>query len=210
MLTAPLSQDDDDELEINDGGWLELLTPQTLLILGVVLLVLLIVAAIVGWIIFRRLRRSQTVRRWAANVRTQAQPPGPKRDLSELRVQVQDIRNRTSAAVQGAEERGTWRTAPADLPTLAGRLEESAADLDERIAGHERQPEQRVREALPQLREQVQLMEECEATLHRGLELASLPSDIASIERIQQEMDDEVHALEAYRQAYRDFGDGKL
>lgn len=206
MLTLWLSQDD---VEFEDGGWLSLLNPETLLILGVVLLVLLIVAAILGWIIVRRLRRNQRVRRWVGDLRTRTQPPGPMRDLSELRARLQTSRSRANTAVAQAEERGSWRAAPADLPTLARRLEESATDLDGRIARYERQPEQRVSEAIPELRKQVALIEESEGTLHRGLELASLPSDTATIEQLQREMNDEVYALEAYRDAYRDLGDGK-
>lgn len=206
MLTSWLSQDD---VEFDEGGWLTLLTPETLLILGAVLFVLVVVAAILGWVIFRRLRRNQNIRRWVGELRTKAQPPGPMRELGELRARLRESRTRANTAVAQAEERGSWRSAPADLPTLAQRLEESAADLDGRIARYERQPEDRVQEAVPELRKQVALMEESEGTLHRGLELASLPSDTASIEQLQQEMNDEVYALEAYREAYRDFGDGK-
>lgn len=206
MRTLWLSQD---ELEFEDGGWLNLLSPETLLILGVVALVVFIVVVIVGWVVVRRVRRNPRVRRWVGDVRTRAQPPGPKRELSELRERLRGSRARTNTAVAQAEERGSWRSAPADLPTLARRLEESAADLDQRIARYEEQPESRVREGLPELRKQVELMEESEGTLHRGLELSSLPSDTASIEQLQQDMNDEVYALEAYQEAYRDFGNGK-
>ena len=206
MLTSWLSQGD---VEFEDGGWLNLLNPETLLILGAILFVLLVVATILGWVIFRRLRRNQSIRRWASELRMKAQPPGPKRELGELRARLRESRTRANTAVAQAEERGSWRSAPADLPTLARRLEDSAADLDERIARYERQPEDRVREALEELHKQVTLLEQSERTLHRGLELASLPSDTASIEQLQHEMNDEVYALEAYREAYRDFGDGK-
>lgn len=205
MLTVWLSQDE----EIEDVGWLNLLTPETLLILGVTFLVLLVLAALLAWLVVRRVRRNQRVRRWVGALRTRAQPEGPMRDLGELRRRLGDSRARASTAVAQAEERGSWRSAPADLPTLAQRVEESAAELDKRMARYEAQPERRVREALPELRKQVNLVEESEVTLHRGLDLASLPSDTANLEQLQQEMNDEVYALKAYRDAYREFGDGK-
>jgi len=205
MPTSWLSQED---VEFEDGGWLNLLTPETLLILGAVLLVLLVVAVILGWIVFRRARRNPSIRRWMGELRTKAQPAGPMREIAELRARLQQSRTRAHNAVAQAEEHGTWRSAPADLPALARRLDDSAADLDERISRHEGQPEQRIREALPELHKQVDLLEKSESTLHRGLELASLPSNTASIEQLQQDMNDEVYALEAYRDAYRDFDDG--
>jgi|GEM_PF-4406019 len=205
MLTSWLSQDD---VELEDGGWLNLLTPETLLILGAVLLVLLVVALILGWIVVRRVRRNPNIRRWMGELRTKAQPPGPMREIAELRTRLQQSRTRAHNAVGQAEESGTWRSAPADLPTLARRLDDSAADLDERIAHYEAQPEHRIREALPELHKQVGMLEKSEGSLHRGLELASLPSDTASIEQLQHDMNDEVYALEAYREAYRDLGDG--
>lgn len=204
MRTLWLSQE-----EIEGDEWLNLLNAETLLVLGAVLLVLLLVAVLVAWIVVRRLRRNPKVRGWVGDLRTKAQPAGPMRDLSELRARLRDIRGRASTAVAQAEDSGAWRSAPADLPTLARRLDESAADLDARMARYEGQPEHRVSEALPELRKQVDLMEQSEGTLHRGLDLAALPSDTASIEQLQQEMDDEVYAMEEYRKAYRDFGDGK-
>src|SRR5699024_5871113 len=128
MLTSWLSQDD---VELEDGGWLNLLTPETLLILGAVLLVLLVVALILGWIVVRQGRRNPKTRRWLVERRTKAQPLGPMREIAEVRTRLQHARSRAHHAVGQAEERGRWLSAPADLPTLARRLVDSAADLDE-------------------------------------------------------------------------------
>lgn len=204
---AWLSQDEDEEFD--DGGLLQALSPETLLVLGIIALVVLIVAAVVGWLLLRRLRRSRTVRHWTGAVRTQMTPEGPLRELSELRGELQGIQDRTREAVLAAEARGTWRDAPADLPTLATRLEETAAGLADRLAGYARQPEQRVAEILPDSREQVRLMGESERTLHRGLELASLSPDGGDLGQLQRDMTDEVQALQAYRDAYRRFEGGR-
>lgn len=211
VATLPLPARD---VFVEDGGsefwWLEFLTPEVLLVLAGLAVLLLLVATVGTWLLVRRLRRSGRIRRWAEssllNARAHALPPGPAREVAELRVQVQGIRDRAREAVSAAEQQGASDAARAQLPALGGRVERTAAGLDERLAGVERHPPERVENVLPELREQVRRVEEAEGTLHRGVELSALPPETEDVQRLQRDLDDEVRALEEYHETYRDLG----
>lgn len=199
---------------VDEGGgefwWFELLTPEVLLVFSGLALLLFLVAVVGTWLLVRRLRRSGTVRRWAEsgllNARAHALPPGPAREVAELRVQLQGIRDRAGDAVTTAQRQGLADTAQAHLPALGTRVERTAAGLDERLAGLERHPPERVENVLPELREQVRKVEEAEGTLHRGMELAALPPETEDVQQLQRDLDNEVQALQAYQETYRDLG----
>lgn len=196
-----------------EGWWLDLLTPEVVLALVGVFVVVLLAAVLAAWLVYRRVRRNGTVRRWVdkgrVTARAHALPPGPAREVAELRVRLREARDRARTALDAAGQHGASATALAHLPALAARLEDQAAYLDGRLAALERHPPHRVGDALPQLREQVGMVEEAEATLHRGLDLSVLPGQAGDMQQLQQELDGEVQALQTYQETYRDVGGGR-
>lgn len=195
---------------VGEFWWLEFLTPEVLLVLSGLALLLFLIAVVGTWLLVRRLRRSGTVRRWAEsgllNARAHALPPGPAREVAELRVQVQGVRDRARDAGAAAQRQDASGSAQAQLPALGARVEQTAAGLDERLAAMERHPPERVENVLPELREQVRRVEEAEGTLHQGVQLSTAPPEAEDFQRLQRDLDNEVQALQEYNDTYRDLG----
>ncbi len=65
------------------------LSPGLLTVAAIIIGVLLLVGLLVGLIVYRRLKRSGQLRRLTMTVEAEARPPGPKRDLAELAIELE-------------------------------------------------------------------------------------------------------------------------
>ncbi|WP_324277873.1 hypothetical protein [Blastococcus brunescens] len=119
---------DDDEL-----SWLLSLDPTVLAVLGGVLVALLVITAVAGWLVLRRLRRSPLVARGrelasrgrelgvqgATAVAARRLPPGHRRSSAELQLEIARARDRLRHQVATAQAAGAHLGDVADLvPSL--------------------------------------------------------------------------------------------
>lgn len=195
-----------------DGGgggtaWLQFLTPQVVLILAGVLLVLLLVVALVVWRVYRRARRSGALERGLLAVRAQALPPGPARELAELRRRLRGGVEGVERAVTLAELQGT--PVAGDMRLLVGNLRRVAASMDADLQAVERgRDPQRQRAELANLGKEVGLLLAAAGRARDALALTAAADREVQLRQVTAEVDDQVAALDAYRQAYRELGSG--
>lgn len=112
------------------GGlwWLTLLTPDLVIAVLGALLVVLVIAAIVGLLLYRRARRDG---RWSPLVlalKLETTPPGPRREILKLRLRLQRALYRARRAVATSAREGR---PVGDLAGLLERAERAAAIIDQ-------------------------------------------------------------------------------
>lgn len=131
--TGTLDVRADDEL-----GWVLSLDPAVLAVLGGVGLLFLLVTALVGWLVVRRVRRSPLVARArelgaqgataATAVAARRLPPGPRRTAAELQLDVARARDRLRRQLATAGAAGAHL---GDVPALLPSLEAEGARLEQ-------------------------------------------------------------------------------
>ncbi|MCF6743485.1 hypothetical protein E9529_04200 [Blastococcus sp. KM273128] len=131
--------------ELGDDGeltWLTSLDPTLLAVLGGTLLVLLLVAALAGWLVLRRVRRSPLVARsrelasrgrelglqGATAVAARRLPPGSRRTAAELQLEVARARDRLRHHVATARAAGAHL---GEIPELLPSLEAEGVRLEQ-------------------------------------------------------------------------------
>ncbi len=123
----------DDEL-----GWVLSLDPAVLAVLGGVGLLFLLVAALVGWLVVRRVRRTPLVARArelgaqgataATALAARRLPPGPRRTAAELQLDIARARDRLRRQVDAARAAGAHL---GDVPALLPSLEAEGTRLEQ-------------------------------------------------------------------------------
>lgn len=180
-------------LRADDGGSnLNWLTPQTLLTLGGLGLALLLVAAVIGWLLWRRLRRTGVVKHGLAELRTAITRPGPARDIALLRKDMRDNLTATRQVLTNLPD------APAGLELLTARLDSEAAALDQMLALLEREPDRALLEqTLPPIRLQVHALITGLGQIRRTA--LTLTTDLrgSTSEKLQQELADQIAGIQA-------------
>ncbi|MGY1747800.1 hypothetical protein [Modestobacter sp. SYSU DS0511] len=198
-------QADDDEL-----SWLLSLDPTVVAVLGGVLLTLLVVAALVGWLALRRVRRSPLVARsrelaargrelgvqGATAVAARRLPPGDRRSCAELQFEVARARDRLRRHVAGAQAAGAHL---GDVPDLVPALEAEGIRLEQRL---------RQRALVPDPTDGTDLAAEARAHLDTIADVcdAVLQAERAAsaVSRPTTDVADAVSALRAHTAAYRE------
>src|SRR6266498_3193639 len=144
----------------DEGGGSELwslLTPPVLIVLAIVVTVgVCILLGLALWGL-RRARRSgalargrRAVEQAQLTLRAQTAPPGPARELAQLRLDLREVVEQTSAAVTATQAAGN---PVGDLPGLSRRLEQVAPALDTELRVLQHDPDgAEVRVLLPALR----------------------------------------------------------
>ncbi|MCZ2860671.1 hypothetical protein [Blastococcus sp. VKM Ac-2987] len=129
----------DDEL-----SWLLALDPTVIAVLGGVLVVLMLVAALAGWLVLRRVRRSPLVARsrelasrgrelgmqGATAAAARRLPPGRRRTAAELQLEIARARDRLRRQVAGAQAAGAHL---GDVPDVLPSLEAQGGRLEQRL-----------------------------------------------------------------------------
>ncbi len=195
----------------DDGGdttlWVQFLTPTVLLVGGVVLLVLLLVLPFVVWRVWRRVRRSGAIERGLLEVRAQALPAGVARELAELRLRLRASVNGLARAVAQADEGGR---PIADMVLLLGRLQRVAESMDTDLGAVERSRDPDWQRAeLTAIGREVQLVIAAAGRAREALARTAAGEREVQLRQVAAEVDDQVAALDSYRQAYRELGDGR-
>ncbi|MGY1722137.1 hypothetical protein [Blastococcus sp. SYSU DS0533] len=147
-MTTLLPTDPALALDVGDLGedgelsWLTSLDPTVLAVLGGVLLVLLLVAALAGWLVLRRVRRSPLVARGrelasrgrelglqgATAAAARRLPPGSRRSAAELQLEVARARDRLRHHVATARAAGAHL---GEIPDLLPSLEAEGVRLEQ-------------------------------------------------------------------------------
>ncbi|WP_369138299.1 hypothetical protein [Modestobacter versicolor] len=208
MTSAPVAAlDVDDDAE---PSWLLSLDPAVVAVLSGVLVVLLLVTALVGWLVLRRVRRSPLVTRsrelaargrelgahGATAVAARRLPPGHRRSAAELRLEVRRSRDRLRQQVAGAQAAGAHL---GDVPGLLPSLEAEGSRLEQRLrqralaadAGDLPDPEPEVRTYVATLADVCDAVHQAEQAAWSGARPAT---DVA----------DAVSALRAHTAAYQE------
>lgn len=195
----------------DDGGdttlWLQFLTPTVLLVGGVVLLVLLLVVSFVVWRVWRRVRRSGVIERGLLEVRAQALPAGVARELAELRLR---LRAGVNGLAQSVAQAGAEGRPADDMMLLLGKLQRMAEsmDADLRAVERSRNPDWQ-RAELAALGQEVQQVLTAAGRAREALARTAADDREVQLRQVAAKVDDQVEALDAYRQAYRELGDGR-
>ncbi|MGY2067064.1 hypothetical protein [Blastococcus sp. SYSU DS0619] len=195
----------DDEL-----SWLFALDPTVIAVLGGVLLTLLLVAALAGWLVLRRVRRSPLVARsrelasrgrelglqGATAVAARRLPPGQRRSAAELQLEVARARDGLRRHVAAAQAAGAHL---GDVPDLLPSLEAQGSRLEQRLRQRALVPDPTDRtDPEPEARAYLDTVADvCDAVLHaeRAASAAGRPvTDVA----------DAVTALRAHTAAYEE------
>ncbi|MGY1844715.1 hypothetical protein [Modestobacter sp. SYSU DS0875] len=139
LPTGALDVRADDEL-----SWLLWLDPTVITVLGGVLVTLLLLAALAGWLVLRRVRRSPLAARGrelaargrelgvqgATAVAASRLPPGPRRSCAELQLEVARARDRLRRQVASAQAAGAHL---GEVPDLVPSLDAEGRGLEQRL-----------------------------------------------------------------------------
>lgn len=97
---------------------------------AVLVVVVLLVALIGGWLVYRRMRRSGTWRRTMLNLQAEGMPAGPRRELAELRLELDQALGDARGAITALDAGGG---AQGDLASLVRRLEAIGGGLSAQL-----------------------------------------------------------------------------
>jgi hypothetical protein len=199
--TSALDVRADDEL-----GWVLSLDPAVFAVLGGIGLLFLLVTALVGWLVVRRVRRSALVARArelgaqgataATAVAARRLPPGPRRTAAELQLDVARARDRLRRQVASARAAGAHL---GDVPALLPSLEAEGARLEQLLRQRALAPGPADRSDLEsEARHHLAtLADACEAVLEAE-------RAVTAAGRRTSEVADAVDALRAHTAAYRE------
>jgi len=146
-MTTPLPPGPAPALDVRadeELSWLLSLDPTVFAVLGGVLLVLVLIAAVAGWLVVRRVRRSPLVARGrelaargrelgaqgATAVAARRLPPGQRRSAAELQLDIARSRDRLRRQLATAQAVGAHL---GDVPGLVPSLEAEGSRLEQRL-----------------------------------------------------------------------------
>jgi len=187
--------------------------PGTVYLVAAGVLLVLLVALLV-WLrhLWRRSRRQGLLRpdrvgRALLAVRAQSLPAGPARDAEALRLRLDTELAATRAGVAAAAAAGV----PVDaLASVLGRLQAVAAGVDGRLRALQSEPDPAHRASgLAATRLAAEQVLTSAGRIRSALSGTRTALDQPSLDAVRREVDDEVSALTAYTQAYRDLGGGR-
>lgn len=188
--------------------WISLLTPQTIAVLGVLLLVLLLIVVAAGALVYRKLRRSPLLRDQLSSLRAQALPPGLSRDVTQLRA-------RLRRCLSGVEElTGLVRSRDRDagkLVLLAQRLERLGGTLDTDLAIRAGAPDRPgVRELVADAESRVTELEQASGRLREAALRRDAAVSAAAIRSLNEELGQHQERVRAWEHAYKELGGGQV
>lgn len=196
-----------DEGEYGGVDLISLLTPGTVLALLIALGVLLLVFAVAGTLAYRKLRRSSRLRDGMLAVRTRALPPGPARELAQLRQRLRQASAAAADAVRLASSRGRDL---GELPRLSLRLDNLARELDldlELLAG-EPDPA-RLQALLPAAAQRVDGVADAAAELRAASLSTGAAVRDSALTELGASLQAESERVRLWSQAYRELGGGR-
>jgi len=179
------------------GGlwWLTLLTPDLVIAVLGALLVIFVIAAIVGLLLYRRARRDGRWSPLVLGLKLETTPPGPRREILRLRLRLQLALYRARRAVATSAREGR---PVGDLAGLLERAERAAAIIDQdlRILGPD---DDRVtlRDRLGVARSRVDEFEQVTSRLAETASLALGGEVDSSLAELRSDADRELVALRA-------------
>lgn len=190
-----------------------LLTPGVLIALLVAAAVLLVVAAITGWLLWRRVRRSgilargrSVAQRGLLTVGAQALPPGPRRDLAGLQAQVSGSRAELAGQAEAAAASGGYL---GDLPVVLPRLDADGLRLERALAALVfSSDERRIARDQPQITASARAYIDAAQRALAALRTAEAAGRGPQTARLYADVDDAAAGLNAYSDAYRELGKG--
>lgn len=192
------------------GGidWVSLLTPTTLAVLGGLLLILLTLLSVAAYLVYRKVRRSPLLRDRALALRAQVLPEGGARTVAELRVRLRQAMSGAEAAVGRASAQG--RDA-GSLPQLVTRLRWLVDELDVDLTLLSREHDgQRLRAVLPGARQRVEAVEAAAARVRTAALSGARSVHDQELRTLSAEIHAEVEREQAWVQAYRELGGGRV
>ena len=199
--TGTLDVRADDEL-----GWVLSLDPAVLAVLGGVGLLFLLVSALVGWLVVRRVRRSPLVARArdlgaqgataATAVAARRLPPGPRRTAAELQLDIARGRDRLRRQVATAGAAGAHL---GDVPALLPSLEAEGARLEQLLRQRALAPDTADRTHL-----EVEARRHLDTLANASAAVLDAERAVAGAARAAGEVDSAVEALRAHTAAYRE------
>jgi hypothetical protein len=130
----------DEAFERAIAGWVlrlidQLLTPQAIGLVLLVVLGLVVCLAVLAGLAFLVLRRRPNVRRAVLRLRAENAEPGPRAEVLDMRLHIQDELADTQRIVASAAAASGLAS---ELPELLARLEEAVSQLDGELRGLER------------------------------------------------------------------------
>lgn len=147
---------------MEDGGipW-DRIPVQLYVAAAVIAVVAVLVAIVVGWVVWRRARRSPAWRAAKLHLQAELDPSPARRAVARLRAELDQALAATDRAVAEAAA-GGW--AVADLPSLARRLDRVAGSLQAELTVLGREPDNTVVE---------RSLTEAEGRVQRALDIAT-------------------------------------
>lgn len=192
-----------------DGGGIDLNTllnhPGLVLALGIFLLLIVLTAAVVTAIAYRRLRRNGVLERGLLTWKAQVLPPGPAREIADMRLRMGESLDQTRRAVALAEvDRPVG-----EMPRLVRELDAVANNLQGQLRLVETEPDLPTqRELLPHLRKQSEAVLAAAMRIRRALAGAADSDDEGRMPALSAQVDAEVQAVQAGVQRLRELTNG--
>lgn len=189
-------------LEGDGGGFAaNWLTPGLVATLLAVLVLVGLVAAFVGWRIYRRVRRSGIVQRGLLVARAQALPPGPGRDIAALRLKLR-------GSVEGTDrilgEVG-YDNPISRLTPLLATLKSTSARVDADLRALEAEPDRvRQSEGLTRYRGEVEKLLVAAAQLRESATSTNAVERGPEVQELAERVNEEVGFLTQYQRSYSD------
>lgn len=186
----------------NGDGGVPWLSAPLLITAAVVLLVLLLIATLIVWRVYRRIRRSHVWDRGVAAIRAQAQPPGPGRDIARLR---RDLREEVEAADVMLSRAEDGRLFTADARALIDDLKINASAVDADLASIEAyaDPTQQ-RSALGALGPQVARLIQASYLARQTMLQTEATDRERRLTALSEQVEQQAAALKIYRQGADD------
>lgn len=187
--------------------WLTFLTPDLIFAILGALLVIIVVAAIVGLVLYRRARRDG---RWSPLIlalRLDTTPPGPRREVLKLRLRLQRALFRARRAVARSAREGR---PVGDLAGLLERAERAALTIDQdlQILGPD-DDRHTVRERLGVARSRIDEFEQVTSRLAETASLALGGEVDGTLSELRSDADRELLALRAGVESLDRIGTGE-
>ncbi len=184
------------------------LTPGVLAVIGVLVLILILVASLAAFAVYRKARGSGALTRAFTAVQAQTLPPGPGQDLARLRQQLQQTVSSTRLSLISAQG---GSPVSGDATGLSQRILEIAADLDRDLGLMLAEPDPAVqRQFVPDARERVTSLVGAAGRLRAAVVSSGGELHATQARALAGEVDDEANRLQQWRQAYRELGGGSV
>lgn len=211
-MTTPLPTGSTGTLDVRAAeelSWLLAVDPSVFAVLGGVLLVFLVIAALAGWLVVRRVRRSALVARGreltargrelgmqgATAVAALRLPPGQRRSAAELQLEIARARGHLRRQIGTAQAAGAHL---GDVPGLLPTLEAEGSRLEQRL---------RLRALAPSATDHADLESEARAYLDVLADVCDAvlkAEEVAGAGRLTTDVADAVTALRAHTTAYQE------